>query len=125
MLDETGGPNVGPFFCGGLATLHSQTGEITYSGQSKALAHFSKFVQRGAMVYGTTLSGDGAVMFGFATDKPWWAVESCAFHNPDGSHVLVLANSNSTKRQIQYQYGGQWWYIELLPNAVSTVEFEK
>lgn len=125
MLDETGGPNVGPFFCGGLATLNSQTGEITYSGQSKALAHFTKFVQRGAMVHATELAGDGVTMFGFATDKPWWAVESCAFNNPDGSHVLVLANSNATKRQIQYQYGGQWWYIELLPNAVSTVVFEK
>ncbi len=40
LLDEVGGPNIGPFFCGGLATLNSQTGELTYSGQYRAFSHF-------------------------------------------------------------------------------------
>ncbi len=125
LLDETGGPNVGPFFCGGLATLNHQTGEITYSGQSRALAHFSRFVQRGAMVHAASLAGDGTNMFGFAPERPWWEVQACAFGNPDGSHVLVLVNSNASKRQVQYRYGGEWWYIELLPNSASTIVFEK
>ncbi|MBE6703069.1 MAG: hypothetical protein E7585_06635, partial [Ruminococcaceae bacterium] len=35
MLDETGGPNVGPFFCGGLITRDYTTGALSYSGQYK------------------------------------------------------------------------------------------
>ena len=43
MLDETGGPNVGPFLgiCGGLITRDSRNGELTYSGQYKAFSHIT------------------------------------------------------------------------------------
>ena len=37
-LDEHGRPNIGPFSCGGLVTIHSQTKEITRSGQYWAFA---------------------------------------------------------------------------------------
>jgi len=37
---EHGKPNIGPFPCGGMVTIHSQTGEITRSGQYWGLAHF-------------------------------------------------------------------------------------
>ena len=38
----------GPFPCGGVVTIHSQTKEITRSGQFWAFAHFSRNVRRGA-----------------------------------------------------------------------------
>jgi glucosylceramidase len=47
-LDEHGKPNIGPFPCGGMVTIHSQTGEITRSGQYWGLAHFSRAIRRGA-----------------------------------------------------------------------------
>lgn len=46
-LDERGRPNIGPFSCGGLVTIHSQTQAVSQSGQYWALAHFSRFVRRG------------------------------------------------------------------------------
>jgi glucosylceramidase len=38
-LDELGRPNLGPFPCGGVVTINSQTKEITRSGQYWAFAH--------------------------------------------------------------------------------------
>lgn len=124
MLDENGGPNIGPFFCGGLATLHSQTGEITYSGQYKALAHYARFVKRGATVHASHVINDGQEIFKYGSET-FSPVETCAFCNPDGTRVLVIVNPNKFKRQMQIKQGGEWWYIEMLPESVSTVIFEK
>ena len=52
------------------------------------------------------------------------AVEGTAAKNKDGSHVLQLANANSSKVQMQYFYDGKWWYIELMPNTAATIVFE-
>ena len=122
ILDECGGPNIGPFFCGGLATLDSHTGALTYSGQYKAFQHFSKFIKRGAKIYPVTVDNCDVSMFSFP--KSSMAVEGTAAVNTDGSHVLVLANANAEKTQAQYFYDGKWWYIEIMPNTVATMIFE-
>ena len=122
MLDETGGPNIGPFFCGGLVTLNSQTGELSYSGQYKALAHFSRFLQRGARVHASHIRADGMLMSTFP--DVGMPMTSFAAENPDGSRVLVAVNPNDTKRQAYCRVDGQIWYIELLPDSVSTIVFK-
>ena len=38
-LDEHGRPNIGPFLCGGVVTINSQSNEITRSGQYWTFAH--------------------------------------------------------------------------------------
>ena len=124
LLDEKGSPNLGPFFCGGLATLNSVTGEITHSGQYKAMGHFTRFMERGAMVYDSRIMGDGQVMFGYNNDQPFHPVESCVLHNPDGKEIVVLVNANAGKRSVQYIRGGKWWFVEMLPDSVSTLVFE-
>jgi glucosylceramidase len=77
-LDEQGHPNIGPFTCGGLITIQSESKEISYSGQYWALAHYSKSIQRGARRFESTSS---------AMD-----VKHVAFQNPDGQRVLILTN---------------------------------
>ncbi len=124
LLDEDGGPNVGPFGCGGLATLNSQTGELTYSGQYKAFKHFSKFIKRNAEIFPVKIHEDYAGLFGFPSSNIT-PIEAVAANNTDGSHVLILVNASNNKRQVQYFYNEKWWYAELLPNSVSTVLFEK
>ncbi|MDD4850652.1 MAG: hypothetical protein PHO10_08120, partial [Gemmiger sp.] len=47
-LDETGSPNIGPFPCGGLVTVDSQTKEVSKSSMYYALQHFSTVIRRGA-----------------------------------------------------------------------------
>lgn len=122
MLDEVGGPNIGPFFCGGLATRNSITGQLCYSGQYRAFGHYSKYIKKGAKIFDATTSRKGNVMFSFP-NMPM-PVEVCAASNPDGTFVLIVTNPNRDKCQLQYYKSGQWWYIEALPNSVSTVLFE-
>ena len=122
LLDEFGGPNLGPHFCGGLATINSQSGEITYSGQYKALGHFSRFVKPGAHVLKTEMLGDGQCLFTFP--NMGLPTEACVMQNADGSIVMVITNPNKEKRQIQVLLNDQWWYCEALPESVSTLVFE-
>lgn len=122
LLDECGEPNVGPFFCGGLVTLNSQSGELAYSGQYHAFRHFSKFIKRGAKIYPVKIKGDYQQLFIFP--KEHIPVVGTAAVNTDGSHALALANANEYKVQMQYFYSGKWWYAELLPGSVSTLFFK-
>ncbi len=123
MLDETGGPNIGPFFCGGLVTRNMADGTLRYSGQYKAFGHISHFVRPGAKVYPVEVTFDAPTIHQYPNvGEP---VEAVLTVNPNGTRVLILANHNSTKRQVQIFLDGQWWYVELLPDSVSTVVFEK
>lgn len=122
LLDETGGPNVGPFDCGGLVTLNSQTGELSYSGQYRAMRHFSGLIQSGATVLKTETRGDDTdCMASYPNlSKP---VSACAFRNPDGTTVVQLTNPNETRRQMQTTFGGKKWYFELLGQSITSVVF--
>jgi glucosylceramidase len=46
--NEKGQPNIGPFPCAAVVTIHSRTTEITRGGHFWALAQFSRFIRRGA-----------------------------------------------------------------------------
>ena len=122
LLDETGGPNIGPFFCGGLATLDSQTKELSYSGQYRALRHFSGFIKKNARIYPAKAGIQGMNMSGFPRNSI--DVEVCAAENENGSFVIQVINANSSKAQLQYFHQNKWWYIESLPNSLSTIVFD-
>jgi len=104
-LDERGKPNIGPFTCGGMVTIHSQTKEITRSGQHWALAHFSRFIRRGAHRIESTGAGD---------------IAHAAFQNPDGSQILILANTGAD-RAVEARLGQQATTVQLAPNSVATL----
>lgn len=120
MLDETGGPNIGPFFCGGLATRDRVENSLRYSGQYKALKHFAKYINKNTVVYNVALDNKN-MMFGFPKNEI--DVEGVMWQT-EGIKYLVLSNPNKTKRQVQINLDGLWWYIELLPDTVSTIKFE-
>lgn len=122
LLDETGGPNVGPFDCGGLATYNTATGELSYSGQYRALKHFSGLVMPGALVLPTAVTAiDYVNMFSYPNVTK--QLVTCAFKNPDGSLVLQIVNPNNSRRQMRFEYSGKKWYFELLANSVTSVVF--
>lgn len=106
-LDEQGKPNIGPFPCGGVVTIHSQTREITRSGQYWALAHFSRHVKRGARVFA---SSGGAK-----------ELAHVAFENPDRSRVLVVANAGKTATTTRVVLGGHEARVTLPPDSVTTL----
>lgn len=123
MLNEIGGPNIGPFFCGGLATRNSVTGELSYSGQYKAFSHIAPYISRSSKIYPVIESEYfGRDMFRYPAVKT--PIEGIAIDNNDGKTILVLVNPDAEKRQTQINVNGQWWYIELMPESASTVIIE-
>lgn len=106
LLDEKGKPNIGPFSCGGLVTIDSRTQQLTRSGQYWAFAHYSKAMQRGARILGS--SGD----------LP--GIAHVAAENPDGSRVLVVTNRGSGQR-VQCTLGTQALELELPPDSVTSL----
>ena len=121
MLDETGGPNIGPFFCGGLVTRDRVENCLKYSGQYKAFKHFAPFINRQTNIYPVSVNS-----FASMSSYPNLGKDvECVMWETDSVKYLALANPNKDKRQVQINIDGEWWYIELLPDTVSTVKFEK
>ena len=105
-LDEHGRPNIGPFSCGGLVTIHSQTKEITRSGQYWAFAHFSRLISRGARRFDSqSMEGD---------------VDHFACENPDGQRVMVITNP-ATARRVALRMGALVAEMTLASNSVTTL----
>ncbi len=107
-LDEVGKPNIGPFSCGGLVQVHSQTKEISYCGQYWAFAHYSRFIKRGARRFDSQGSGT--------------EILHAAFENPDGKRVVVLTNPGAGQK-CDIRLGNQTASISLTPNSVTTLEW--
>ncbi|MDR3613682.1 MAG: GH1 family beta-glucosidase [Candidatus Obscuribacterales bacterium] len=105
-LDENGKPTIGPFPCGGLVTINSQTLEVTYSGIYYGLAHFSKFIRREAKRFDS--SGD------------FQKLSHVAFENSDGEKVLVLTNSGEA-RTVRLQLGEYVADVALAADSIATL----
>ena len=107
-LDEKGRPNIGPFPCGGMVTVHSQTREITRSGQYWAFAHFSRNIRRGARRFDSTSRVAG--------------VDQVAFENRDGQKVLVVTNSGDAKT-VTLRQSDRRAELALAPDSVTTLSW--
>lgn len=121
LLDEAGGPNIGPFFCGGLITRKQADGSLDYSGQYKALRHFAA-IDKNAVISPLEFQLKPPCMSSYPREFAYPTM-GCAAENPDGSTVLVLCNPAESKAQLQYHHNGAWHYIELMPNTLATVLF--
>jgi glucosylceramidase len=107
-LDEKGRPNIGPFNCGGLLTIDSQSREVSYSGQYHAFAHYSRFVRRGARRFDSQGASD---------------VHHVAFENPDRKSVMIVTNPGPS-RKVEMASGESVASVPLSANSVTTLEWE-
>ena len=105
-LDEQGRPNLGPFPCGGVVTINSQSKEITRSGQYWAFAQFSRFIRRGSKR--------------FASQSAAPDVAHVAVEHPDGRRALVLTNMAGAKTAT-VQMGNYQADIAMEENSVTTL----
>lgn len=105
-LDEHGKPNIGPFECGGVVTIDSQTNRIVRSGQYWAFAHYSKVIQRQAHV----LASEGKIN----------GVDHVALENPDGSRVLILTNQGEA-RAVDCGLGSATLHLSIPRDSVTTL----
>ena len=109
-LDETGKPNIGPYKCAGTVMIHSQTNEVIRSGQYWAFQHYSRAMQRNAVVIGS--EGDVA------------NVHHVAVLNPDGCYVVVLTNSRKAPTTVQLRDGSGAVKVDLLADSVTTLAWK-
>ena len=108
-LDQQGRPNIGPFPCGGFVTIHSQTHEITRSGQYWAFAHFSRAIRRGARRFSSVSNSK--------------AISHVACQNPDGENIVVLTNPGS-ECKIALRLGTSVADLSLEGDSVTTLAWE-
>lgn len=120
MLDETGGPDVGPFYCAGLVTRNSQDGSLSYSGQYKAFRHF-ECITADSVIHPLRITPHSICMSQFPTAEAL-RPDGCLVENPDGNNFLILVNPTEQKSQLQYNINGESLYIELLPKTLATIE---
>ena len=134
-LDERGRPNIGPFDCGGLVQIHSQTKEITQTGLYWALVHHARAFRRGAVIVAShDTNGDAPAVNGAligqpassstVTATPNTAATSRVYHtaakNSDGSMVLVLTNPGDA-REVTVACGDQTAKIALTADSITTL----
>ncbi len=109
-LDETGKPNIGPYKCAGLVTINSQTKEVTRSGQFWAFAHYSRAMQRNAVV----IESEGEIA----------NVQHVAVMNPDGQFAAVLTNNGKTPTTVQLRDGSSVVKVDLPADSVTTLTWK-
>jgi len=125
MLDETGGPNIGPFLgiCGGLVTRDSRNGELTYSGQYKAFSHIAPYITSNSQIYPISTSNTYNLNMSSYPKYPR-EIEGVLIDNRDGKKIAVIINPNSHGCQTQMKIDGKLWYMELYADSISTIEIE-
>jgi glucosylceramidase len=84
VLDEKGGPNIGPFDLYGTTTINAATKEITRGPNYWAIRHLNQAAARGAVVVKTS----GSVQ----------NVAHVAFVNSDGRKCVMLTNTGPESR---------------------------
>ncbi|MBQ9041776.1 MAG: hypothetical protein IJ111_03070 [Eggerthellaceae bacterium] len=80
LLDAQGGPNHVGNFCDAPIMYDCENGQLSIRLPFHYLGHFSRFIQPGAVR--------------MLTSRYTPDIETCAFANPDGTHVLVALNRN-------------------------------
>lgn len=123
LLDESGAPNIGPYFCGGLITVDSVTGELSYSGQYRAFSHFAPVVTRGASVYPCKVY-DSAVTGTASYQAAPIACDATAVKDKNGVFSLFFVNPAQEKKQIMLKHGKKTVYFEALPDSLTTLQIE-
>ena len=125
MLDEFGGPNAGPFACGGLVTRDTRDGSLTYSGQHTAFRHISPYITKSSRVcYLHSADAFDKSMFGYPVSNDRRPIEGIEIENGDSRHVAVVVNPNEYPVQATLTLGGTLYYLDLPSESISTVIVE-
>ncbi len=107
ILDEQGRPNNGPFpATKAILRFNSETGRVEEIFEYFNYGHFMKFVRRGAVRVDSTPSSQ--------------ELSHVAFRNPDGTKVLVLANTTGQAREFTVSEGLRSFSTTIPGKAVMT-----
>jgi glucosylceramidase len=108
MLDDQGRPNNGPFpATHATLKLHSNTLRVEELFEFHNYGHFSKFVKRGAVRV--------------ASDPATTDLNHVAFRNPDGTHVLIMANTTKEAKIVSVEIEGRRFETSAPERSVQTL----
>ncbi len=108
MVDEDGGPfHNRDKGCKALIVVDPDRDAVTLEPLYYALAHFSKFVKRGAVRLGST---------SFSLDLP-----VVAFENPDGTVVVVVLSCADHDTPVALRFSGQTARFDVLAKSLTTL----
>ena len=93
-----------------MLTIDPTTHAVTYNVEYYLLAHIGRYVAPGAVRIGSTAANPTGV-------------QSVAFRNPDGSHVLLLYNEGGSPQPVTVLWDGRAARVRLPAGAVSTVRW--
>ncbi|MDO4284552.1 MAG: glycoside hydrolase family 30 protein [Eubacteriales bacterium] len=112
FLDEKGGPNLANNYCLSPIILDRDHNELIYLPAYFYIGHFSKFIERDAVVLGRRIVGD---------------IESCAFIQSNGEIVVVIMNKYQCENVISFHIDGEkeFYKIRLLPHSIVTLLINK
>ena len=111
ILNENRKPNNGPFDASEtMLTYNSTDRSVKYNFDYFMYGHFAKFIQRGAVRIGSEGSLAG--------------VHHVAFHNPDGSIVIIVANGARNKARFTIQWQEKKFKGSLPPESIATYVWE-
>jgi glucosylceramidase len=112
-LDENNGPFIPApqrrSTVRGIVQIDTRSGDITYNLEYYALAHFSRYIQPGAIRIGSNQGG---------------GIENVAAVNPNGTTVVVVWNSNHAERTVQITAGAYAFQYPMPARSVATFIFD-
>ncbi|MGN8230501.1 glycoside hydrolase family 30 protein [Paenibacillus polymyxa] len=109
-LDPSGGPtNGGCANCRGVVTIDPLSGAVTKNVEYYAIGHASKFVLPGAVrIDSTHYSG---------------SIETVAYRNPDGTLVLIAANTGENTKTFKVRHGNKVFKSTLPSKSAATFQW--
>lgn len=111
-LDPSRGPHLGGCgTCSGLVTIDPHTGEVTRNADYYVIAHASRFVHPGAQRIASTET-DGAL-------------DNVAFLDPDGSLVLIVANSSTHWTSVRVRCADREFVVSMPLQSVATLVWKQ
>jgi glucosylceramidase len=140
-LDERGRPNIGPFDCGGLVQIHSQTKEILLTGLYWALVQHARAFKRGSVIVESKGAHDTPAVNAASIDlqtthdaptssnmtaTPGAGAKTGLYHTaaktPDGGIALVLTNPG-VARDVTVECGGALAKVSLSADSITTLKW--
>jgi glucosylceramidase len=105
LLDERGGPNHVGNYCNAPVLADTASGQLMHQSAFWVLGHFARFIEPGARRVLSVAAQE---------------LDTVAFHNPNGSTVVVATNSHDAPQRFALSIDEHCSAVELPPRSIAS-----